>query len=387
MLETFSDYSGKQLNVHALGIVVSLSGILVIAAMLPEIIDDFGITAAEAGGAISFLWACNALAQYPGGRYSERLSSNVVLLASQGVMIAGFLLLTLSSVFPMFVVGLGLIGFGYGMFEPAGIVLLQNLFDENRGRALGIRDAAVNLGSALSALLAVTVVGAAAWRDAFVPVVVLIGIVAVGGHRLNRDPYTVSRVALDIPSVGARLFRSRETYAILFVLSVFNFVWQGSANFLPTFLRVTKSFTSFQATVAFAGTFVVGILVTPIAGVLCERWSTINLGLGATGFGIVGLVVLVGADSIVGIGVGLFTFAVGLTTIWPVMYVYLTDVLAQETLGSDLGALRTVYFAVGSLGPAYVGTVATRFSYSVSFGSLLLCFGLTVLALLWLGQR
>src|SRR6056297_2993400 len=376
MLETFHDYSRKQLNVHALGIVVSLSGILVIAPMLPEIIDDFGITAAEAGGSISFMWACNALAQYPGGRYSERLSSNVVLLASQGVMGAGFLLLVVSNAFPMFIVAIGLIGFGYGTFEPAGIVLLQELFDENRGQALGIRDAAVNLGSALSAVLAAIVVGAAAWRAAFAPVVALLGVLVVSGHRLNREPYAISRVPLDVQSVGTRLFRSRETYAILFVLSVFNFIWQGSASFLPTFLRVEKSFTSFQATAAFASVFVTGMIVTPVAGILCDRRRPINLGLGATGLSIVGLIVLVRASSVIGLGIGLFTFAVGLTTIWPVMYIYLVDVLADETIGSDLGALRAIYFAVGSLGPVYVGTAATRFTYTESFASLLFCFGL-----------
>ncbi|MFA9418385.1 MFS transporter [Natrinema sp. HArc-T2] len=387
MLETFQDYNGKQLNVHALGIVVSLSGVLVIAPLLPEIIDDFGITPAAAGASITFMWACNALAQYPGGRYSEDLSSNVVLLASQGLMITGFLLVVLSNLFPLFVAGLGLIGFGYGMFEPAGIVLLQDLFDENRGRAFGIRDAAINLGSALSAVLAITVIGVAAWRNAFVPVIVLLALVAVSGHRLNRDSYHISMVALDIQSVCSRLFRSRETYAILFVLSVFNFIWQGSASFLPTFLRVEKSFTSFEATVAFASVFVTGMLVTPIAGMLCERRPPITLGLGATGLGIVGLVGLMRADSVVGLGVGLLTFAVGLTTIWPVMYIYLVDVLADETIGSDLGALRAVYFAVGSLGPVYIGTVATRFTYMGSFASLLLCFGLAVLPLLWLARR
>jgi len=49
------------------------------------------------------------------------------------------------------------------------------------------------------------------------------------------------------------------------------------------------------------------------------------------------------------------------------MYTYLADVLSDETLGSDLGALRTIYFAVGSLGPAYIGTMATRFGYSAAF--------------------
>ncbi|QFU84716.1 MFS transporter [Natronorubrum aibiense] len=387
MLKAFHDYRDRQLNVHALGITVSLAGVLVIAPMLPEIIDEFDITPAVAGGSISFMWACNALAQYPGGRYSERLTSSVVLLASQGLMIVGFLLLMFSSAFWIFIAGLGFIGFGYGMFEPAGIVLIRDLFEENRGHAFGIRDAAANLGSALSAVLAITVVGAAAWRNAFLPVVVLLGAVAVSSHRLNRESYAVSRVALNIPSVCARLFRSRKTYANLFVLAVFNFIWQGSASFLPTFLRVEKSFTTFEATVAFASMFVIGMLVTPVAGVLCERRKPVNLGLGATGFGIVGLVVLIGAESLIGLGVGLFIFAVGLTTIWPIMYVYLVETLAKQTMGTDLGALRAVYFAIGSLGPAYVGTVATRFGYTDSFASLLLFFILTALALLWIARH
>lgn len=387
MLETFRDDSGKQLNVHALGIVASLSGLLVVAPMLPEILEYFDITSAEAGISISFMWACNALAQYPGGRYSDGLSSGIVLFVSQGVMLVGFLLLAFSSVFATFVVGLGLIGAGFGMFEPAGVVLLQNLFDENRGRAFGIRDAAVNLGSALSALLAVAVVGTTSWRDAFLPVIAFLGVVTVGTHRLNRDTYIVSTVPLDLRDVCSRLFRSPRTYAILLVMSVSMFVWQGSASFLPTYLQVEKSFTSFEATIAFSSLFVVGMVATPFAGVVSDRWTPIGTGLVATGFGIVGLTALVAADTAVGLAVGLFAYSVGVTTIWPVMYVYLVDVLAAETIGGDLGALRTVYFAVGSLGPAYVGTVATRLGYSLAFASLLVCFGLTALSLVWLNYR
>lgn len=386
MLETFRNHSGRQLNVHALGIVVSLAGVLVVAPMLPEIIDYFDITSAAAGLSISFMWACNALAQYPGGRYADRLSSGLVLLISQGVMLGGFLLLAVSKSFPTFVVGLGLVGAGYGLFEPAGFVLLQSLFEENRGRAFGIRDAAVNLGSALSALLAVAVVGAATWRDAFVPVILLLGVLTVGNHRLNCRPYAVSTVTLDLRAVSARLFQSRQTYAVLLVMSVSMFLWQGSASFLPTYLQAEKAFTSFEATVAFSLVFVVGMVATPVAGVLSDRFRPTNVGLGAIGTGAFGLLTLVTAESLRWIGVGLFAFSVGLTTIWPIMYVYLSDVLAEETMGGDLGALRTVYFAVGSLGPAYVGTVATRFGYSTAFASLLGCFVLTGLPLLWLAR-
>lgn len=387
MLQTFRNASGKQLNVHALGIVVSLSGILVVAPMLPEVLDYFDITSAEAGATISFMWACNALAQYPGGRYSDRLSPGIVLVVSQILMLAGFLLLAVSSVFTTFIVGLGLIGAGYGIFEPAGFVLLENVFDEHRGRAFGIRDAAVNLGSALSALLAVAVVGTTSWQDAFLPVIVLLGLVTVGTHRLNRDTYAVSTVALDLRGVCSRLFLSRQTYAVLLVMSVSMFLWQGSASFLPTYLQVEKSFTSFEATMAFSSLFLVGMVATPLAGVVSDRWTPLGTGIGATGIGIAGLSLLIVADTSVGLGVGLFAYSIGVTTIWPVMYVYLVDTLSAETTGADLGALRTVYFAVGSLGPAYVGAAATRLGYSMAFASLLVCFGITALALCWLAHR
>lgn len=387
MFETFRDYSGKQLNVHALGLVVSLAGVLVVAPLLPEIIDYFEITSAEAGLSISFMWACNALAQYPGGRFADRLSAGIVLFASQCVMIAGFLLLAIAVAFPVFVAGLGLIGIGYGMFETAGFVLLGTHFDEQRGRAFGVRDAAVNLGSALSAVLAVAVVGTTHWRDAFLPVLVLLGFVTIGSHRLNRHTYTVSRVRLDLRTVGRRLFRSRQSYAVLLVMSVSMFLWQGSASFLPTYLQTAKSLTSFEATVGFSLIFVVGAVVTPLAGTVSDYRTPIETAIAATGFGIVGLVLLVITESLLGLAVALFAYAVGLTAIWPVMYVYLADVLSDETLGGDLGALRTMYFAVGSLGPAYVGTMATRFDYSAAFASLFVCFALTTVALLWLARR
>jgi nucleotide-binding universal stress UspA family protein len=60
-------------------------------------------------------------------------------------------------------------------------------------------------------------------------------------------------------------------------------------------------------------------------------------------------------------------------------------VLDPETVGSDLGALRAIYFAVGSLGPLYVGTLATHFGYTRSFASLAAYFGLAAVTLGWLG--
>jgi len=387
MLETFRNYNGKRLNAHVLGLVVSLSGLFVVAPMLPEIIDYFGITARQAGLSLSFMWACNAVAQYPGGRCADSLSTSTVLLASQVLLISGFIILSLASLYPIFVLGLGLIGVGYGIFELAGFVLVQTNFDKYRGRAFGIRDAAVNLGSAMSAVLAAAVLGTFIWRAAFVPIAALLAMISLLTHRLNREEYAISRVSLDVRAVCSRLFGDKDTYAVLVVMSVSMFLWQGSASFLPTYLQTAKSFTAFEATLAFSSIFLIGVLVTPLAGMLSDAWSAIGTGVAAMGCGIVGLSALVIFDSPLGIATGLATYAIAITAIWPVMYVYLGDVLSTSTIGGDLGVFRTVYFAIGSLGPAYIGTAATRLGYATAFTTLTVCFCLAGISLVWLWWR
>jgi len=151
-----------------------------------------GIVSAQAGVSVSFMWACNPFAQYPGGRYAQQFSSNVIFLTSQVVVAVGFLLLFLSTTFSMFLLGLGLVGAGYGTFEPAGMVLIHSQFDERRSRAFGIRDATVNLGSVLSAALALIVVGGITWRDVFLPVATLLGVVSVGNYLTLNESYDIS---------------------------------------------------------------------------------------------------------------------------------------------------------------------------------------------------
>ncbi|WP_267643363.1 MFS transporter [Haloarchaeobius amylolyticus] len=387
MRDVISGYAGRQLSLHALGLVVTLSGVLVVAPLLPSIIETFDISPATAGVSISVLWATNALVQYPGGRYADHLPSTVVLLLSQVLLVAGFLSLAVSNTFPQFVLGLALVGAGYGTFEPAGMVLLGDLFDEQRGRAFGIRDAAVNLGSTLSAGLAAVVLTFTTWRAAFLPIALLLCVVMAVLHRINRQALTVSTVDLELRKTARRLVRTPQSGVLIAVTALTLFAWQGTASFLPTFLHLEKGFSEFWATIGFAGLFLVGTVTTPVAGALGDRWSHLHVAAATTALSVVGLSTLVATDTRILVVVGLAVFAVGLTTFWPVIYVHIVGQLAGDTVGGDLGALRTAYFALGSLGPSYVGFVATEFDYSVAFASLIGCFLLTGVAVGWLALR
>jgi hypothetical protein len=55
------------------------------------------------------------------------------------------------------------------------------------------------------------------------------------------------------------------------------------------------------------------------------------------------------------------------------MQAHLMDSFPEGSLGGDLGATRTVYLGFGSLGPTYVGFVASRTSFTWAFVGLAAC--------------
>ena len=103
MRRVFTGHSGRHLSLHASGLVISLSGLLVVAPLLPEIIAQFQISPAIAGASLSVMWGINAVCQYPGGRYADQTSAPIVLLSSLVLVIFGFLVISVSTVFPQFV--------------------------------------------------------------------------------------------------------------------------------------------------------------------------------------------------------------------------------------------------------------------------------------------
>jgi hypothetical protein len=49
------------------------------------------------------------------------------------------------------------------------------------------------------------------------------------------------------------------------------------------------------------------------------------------------------------------------------------DIFPDQSKGGDLGAFKTVYEGLSSLGPTYVGVVVGVATFDVAFGGFLLC--------------
>lgn len=362
-------------------------GLLIIAPLLPAIIDDLGLSPFRAGIALSVMWGLNALSQYPGGRISDEIGRKTVLVFALIGFAVGFVVLTLSTTFVGFLVAIALVGICAGLYPPAGYVMLSELYTDRRGRAFGIYTACWDIGGGISAGFAAAAIALGEWRFAFPPIVVLAVIAALFVHRWRREPYDVGRVSFDFRGTVSRTFADREVSMLILAVCGFMIVWQGSVSFLPTYLQAEKGLSPSLAATAFASLFLIGMLVKPISGSLADRIGSLRAAGGALGVGVAGLVLIAVASGPVQVLGAVGVFAAGLMSFSPPMLSHVTATLPDRNVGGDFGGFRTVYMGVGSLGSTYVGFVAGIATYETAFLGLLVALFVSLSIIVVVGRR
>ena len=366
-------YSGRMLIVMSLGTMTIMSGRLVISPLLPSIIEDLSITSFEAGVALSVMWAFTAAFQYLSGRGSDELSRKTVLLAGLLLASVGFLLLSSAVTYPLFILAAAIVGASAGIYPVAAYVQTTDLYVENRGTAFGIISASMDTGGALAPVLAIAVLSVAIWRVAFIPILAMILVVILLIHSWNREPYVIGRMSLNVRRTGSRLFRTASTRRVLAAAGLVAFTWQGTASFLPTFLQVAKGYSPTVASAIFTGLFVVGAVSRPATGRLGDRYGHLRVSVATMVVGAVGLSALLVAETLLATAVSTAVFGAGIAGFWPTTLTRISQTFPDDSIGGDFGASRMVYVGIGSLGPAYIGYVAGRLSYTVAFLGLVAC--------------
>lgn len=366
-------HSGRMLVLVTVASVAVKVGKHVLSPLLPTIIADLEITSVQAGVALSAITVTYALGQYPSGRLSDRLSRKTVLLASLLVTGLGVAALANAVSYRLLLAGAVVLGVGWGLYPTPARALISELFVERRGRAFGIHMASSDLSGVAAAGLAVLVLAVATWQDAFLPVLVVVGVMAVLLQAWSREAVVIEPVELGVRETAARIGRHPNLRRLLVAYSLYLFVVQGVLGFLPTLIQLGHGASSTVGSAAFALLFVVGLGTKPLAGNLSDRLPRPLVASAALLVGAVGMGLLVSSSSVPVVFLAVVVFAVGYKSFGPVMQAHLMDSFPDSSMGGDLGAIRTVYMLVGSLGPVYVGAVASRWSYVVAFTGFVGC--------------
>lgn len=351
---------------------------LVYPALLPFIRTEYGLGLTAAGALLTLLWLGYGSMQFPGGLLADRFGERNVLVWSIVVAAGGVSLVVLAPVVELFFAGTLLVGIGVGLYGTTRVTVLVDVYPRRAGTAMGINQAAGNVGTSLLPAAAGVLAVALSWRWGFGLLVPLFLLTVVGlwitvpeVTSTSAEPITRASLARAVRSV-----RRRSTgYATLSMLLI-SFVYQAFTGFYPTYLVLEKSLTENRAATFLGVFFASGILVQPLAGALSDA-----VGPQKTLGGFLSVVVacLVALPWINGT-VPLLAFSVlasSLLSFWPVANAYVVRTVDDAHQGTTVGVVRTIYLTLATTGPIFVGVLADRDMFD---GVFLILAGVALLA-------
>ncbi len=371
--DLFTGYAGRMLLALSLAWFGVVTARLLLPPLLPAIIADFQITLAGAGLLLTLMQAVQALALYPSGRLSDQLSRATTILPGLVILTAGLAFIGLAPVYSVLLGAVTVLGAGAGLFTISSRALISDHFVENRGRALGIYAAGFNVGGILaSALAAVTF---ERWRLPFLAIAVLLAGITAVYATLNREPVfpRTDSVETELVATLRRILSTPTLRGPLIAYSLYYFVTRSFLGFFPAYLQSSKGFSPAIASAAFAVVFAVGAVSKVLAGDLSDRFPRRLVAVGSVALAMIALVGIIIGQSLLVLAPSIVAFAAGHQAQFPLIDAILFDAAPEANAGGDLGASKTIFFLIGSLGPTYVGVVAEFSSYTVAFAGLVAC--------------
>lgn len=379
------DGRGRVLFAVAGGWFLSIGVRLIYPVVLPHLRTAFGFDLATAGLLLTTLWVVYAFGQLPGGILSDRFGAGRVMIAGTAATGAAVLFVVASPTIEVLFATTALLGLCSALFGPARFPLLSTVFAGRDGTAIGITQAAGNLGNTVLPFVAGALASAWAWQlgFGFVVPLFLLGTVALW-RVVPRQPDETMDGASPSSVVRHLLadFTSRSVVVIVAIQVLGSSMYQGFTGFYPLYLVEAKGLSSPVASALFGLFFAVGMVVQPAIGGAGDRLGERRVLFVVLGLSTVMLAILpfvAGFWSLVAITVALSVIlGRGVLTL-----TYLTNVLSEETRGTGLGLLRTGYMTAGAMSPVLIGVLADRGYFDGAF-LLLSGFGL-VMVLLVLG--
>ncbi|MFB6107153.1 MAG: MFS transporter [Halobacteriaceae archaeon] len=338
----------------------------VVPAFIPQLRATFHVSNATAGAVVTVLWLTYAAMQFPAGLLVDRLGARAVLTASLLLSGGAILALGVAPGFALFVVATGAFGLASGLYGTSRGLALARTFRDNQGVAFGATLAAGSLGAASLPVLGTALVDALGWQGvlaALAPPFLLVAALAArfvpAGGEVERASVRESVGAVRSPVVGLAVVGA----------TLMLFVFQGVTAFLPTYLHDVKGLPQSTAAALYGLLFVCGAGFQVGMGRAADRFGYPRVLLAIGGVSVLPLLALPVAAGlpvlmVVVVGVSL-RLAVG-----PVNNAYVVGALPEATQGTAWGLLRTLFFAVGSLGSVAVGALADRGYFDGAFYAL-----------------
>ena len=337
-----------------------------IPSIYPIVKNSFHLSFAQVGFITLTFQLCASLLQPVVGNYTDRKPKPFSLATGMSFSLAGLVLLSQSSSYPMLLVSVGLIGIGSSVFHPEASKLAYMAAGNRRGLAQSIFQVGGNTGSSLGPLLAALIIvpygqSNILWFSllAFVGILVLSRL----GFWYKAHLLSIKKRPRPKHFHTVHLSKGRITSSVIILLTLIfsKYFYLASMTSYYTFYLIHKFHVSIQTSQLYLFAFLAAVAVgTILGGPLGDRfgrkyviWFSI---LGAAPFTLLLPHVSLFITCVLSIFIGLI-----IASAFSAILVY-----AQELLPGKVGMVSGLFFGfafgMGGLGSAVLGALADRTS-------------------------
>ncbi|MEF8863315.1 MAG: MFS transporter, partial [Haloarculaceae archaeon] len=347
------------------------------SAVLPLVVEEWGLSGTRAGVVFGAFQAGYLLAIVPAGLLVDRHSARYVVAV--GATVTGLGSLAFALLADGFLVGTlfrFLAGVGMaGVYVP-GMRFVADWYDAaDRGRAMGIYVGTFSVGSGLTFLLSSAIASAVDWRTAVAATsagALLVAPLVLLGARDPPGAETRRTGGLDLA-----VLRNRRYLAAVGVYTFHNWELFGVRNWLVAFLLATPAVAATGSPGALAGALagtmiVLGGLGNVLGGAASDRFGrlwvvggalaasgTVSLLLGSLAW--LPLAVLVAV---------VLVYGVALTADSAPTSTAVTELVADERMGAALSLQSFVGFSSTVVSPVIFGVALDAGGYTLAFPTL-----------------
>lgn len=368
----WGDGRGWVLLAVSAGWALTIGARIVYPALLPAIRTEFGFGYTTAGILVGVVWAAYGVLQLPGGILADRTSHRTALVVGTVVTAVGIVAVVGAPLFLLLVLATVVMGAGTGIYGPSRVAVLSNTYPDHDSTAIGVSQAAGNLGNAILPAIAGVLTVYAGWRAGLGYLVVGLALSAIALWVAVPVPSPTGQSAATVRELLARTrtaLLSRPVYYGTALLLLLMFVYQSLTGFLPTYFVDEKGLSQDTAATLYGGFFAAAVLFQLGAGPLADRFGSQRVVALFAAASLPGFVLVLAADGLGVLVVG--TVLLGsLLGCFPPAHAYTIGVVPSPIQGTGYGAIRTVYIGCGATGPVVTGIVAEFVSFPVAVGGL-----------------
>ena len=348
------------------------------SAVLPYIVEEWGLSGTEAGIVFGAFQAGYLVAIVPAGWLADRYSPRwVIAVGATGTAIPSLAFAALADGFA----GGTLLRFLSGVFVAGvyvpGMRFVSDWFPESvRGRALGLYIGTFSVGSGLSFVFATVAAEAVDWRLAIAVTSVGALVVAPLILGLTRDHPRRNRSEPEDDGFDLSVLRNREYLCAVSIYSWHNWELFGVRNWLLAFLVAAPAFAAAESTIL-PGLVVGAMIVMSGVGNAFGGWLSDRIGRQQTiATGLTASAFLSAIFGFLG-GFGLGTL-IAITLVYGIVIAMdsaptstlVTEVVDDHHVGTALSLQSLAGFSTTVVSPVVFGLALDRAGYAAAFPTL-----------------